>query len=166
MAPFVAGAIGEIVSLLDAVCRTDLAVDDPTRAGLVREWPLQDDPEDYRISILIAENDPTDDNWGHEADYSRIEIGGSLPWIRRFSVHLLCYFTRTAEDYDTASGYARQIMGRIEQALATFHPSSVGDNGESALYHPGLKSSSLMHDGGRDSENVFKGKIQVEFMTE
>lgn len=169
MATFTDLCIEEIIAHLESTCATGTTPADTAYAGLIRMWPLQEDPEDHRISILVAECDPTDeeDSWAHEVDYDRLEIGRSrIPWRRRFSIHLEMYFTRTGESQSDAYKVARAMMGKVEEAFALWHPQSTGDNGESCVFCPGVVSSHMRPGGGIENENVFFGKLLLEYLTE
>ena len=105
---------------------TNVAEDDPSRAGLVKIGQLQEDYTRLRIAVEGHENDPDDDrDWHHNLleenapednrRFRQVIGGGRSYWNRRFSVMIHIFLDNITRDEATAIKGA--VMHRIEQAI-------------------------------------------------
>lgn len=152
----------------------DVAVDDPTRAGLVRPGLLQDDPTRFHVSVLTFPNDPDSDNsWKHEIVVDNAngqqynpppyELGGGEMWYRRFTTSLELFY-RTSVKREQARELSNVILSRAELAIAQFPVANeVDDFGELALQVRVM--SSLIDQGGGDGQAIWHGKIWWQVLT-
>lgn len=162
-----------IVSVIsDAIIeqlRKELMTDDVAGAGLVRLGPLQDDPTDARINILVYENDREDpDGWIHEQKRDEIEIGGTEMYKRRFTVQMQIYLNNQNLDRATAKEVIDLVHGRALHALrGSDIIAGVSDEfGERVIhsYNCVHKSRMLLRGGPPDSW-IGEGKLWLSIET-
>lgn len=165
-----------VVDRLTQVLITD--ADDDAKAGLVRAGKLQDDPTLARINLLIH---PGDDKWPHTLNISTegpamfaptYEIGGGLPGRsfqgsvslkRRFIVEMKLFFD--GEVYRLrAQKRANAVLSRALWALYTMLiPNTIDDFGETASMIQIVDN--YIHEAGGEGEFIWRGAINLEFMT-
>jgi hypothetical protein len=128
--------LDRLQELLQAALIDDIPVDDPARAGIVLQGPLQGnpDPDAAGISVTLHENDPDGiykpgntnmtGEWVDEV--AEVECGASITWKRRFCVKARCLLTQ-GQDLATARSIASTVRSRIETTLLTASFSSVLD---------------------------------------
>jgi len=103
-------------ALIDNIDPADIAI-----AGVVKQGPLQGDPEPdtARVSVTIHENDPgnfdENEEWADKIDM--LECGGAITWARRFTVKIRCLLELSQEDLATARQIASTVKERAEIAL-------------------------------------------------
>ena len=113
---------------LQAAIIDDILFNNDTQAGVVKQGPLQGDPEpdDARISVEIHENDPDSsygtgnvssmgEGWTDEVD--EVEIGGNTIWSRKFTVKGRCLFDNTGETLQEAQQISRVLRNRLEDTI-------------------------------------------------
>jgi hypothetical protein len=108
---------------------TAIAMDDVTKAGLVRPGLLQADPTRTKINILTYQNDPDNiGQWRHSSTESEgVSLGQNIPgyvvgtsgrmWYRRFTTKLELYFPPTVRERSAAEQLAHLILSRAEDAI-------------------------------------------------
>ncbi len=162
------------VALIDS-----LAVDDPTRAGVVMQGPLQGnpDPDVARISVTLFENDPdklvggglgTEMGEGWDDLIVESEVGGFLTWARRFTIKARCLLANTQEDLTAARHIASTLRSRIEKTLMTMRFSGVrADDGEYVSFgvDPENIHGNTVQSGGPPDSYDFHIKIRFEVFT-
>jgi hypothetical protein len=161
------------VALIDS-----LAVDDPARAGVIMQGPLQGnpDPDEARISVTLFENDPDQlaggglgsngERWDDRIVES--EVGGLLTWARRFTIKARCLLANTQEDLTAARHIASTLRSRIEKTLLTMRFSDVrADDGEYVSFgvDPENIHGSTVQSGGPPDAYDFHIKIRFEVFT-
>jgi len=153
-----------------------------TGGWLVKFGPLQQDPGENGINILISTNDPDSSDlsaWCNETitswplqgnigtlPYGFNEIGGSFGYIRRFTVKTRIFLTNTAYSEEDRDIVANQVLGSLENALLTSRRyfgkrDSYGERPIGGFY-PLAKSAMT---GGGES-GIYDAKIWLEFKTE
>lgn len=165
-----------IVNRLTQVLITD--AEDDAKAGLVRAGKLQDDPTSAKINLLVH---PSGEQWPHTLNLSTegpamfaptYEIGGGYDgrsfqgtafFKKRFIVELKLFFD--GEVYRLrAQKRANAVLARAVWALLTMQvPATVDDFGESASMIQVVDH--YIHEAGGEGEFIWRGAIQVEFMT-
>jgi len=153
--------------------KTQTGITGNSKAGLVRQGPLQDDPETIEngISILVYVNDPNDPSgWRHIRDrIQEIGTGQNQYWVRRYSVQALCQFTRTGYTDTQAQAIASEVMGRLQKALVGIRDALQGitdDFGET-VYAPcnGVAWVRVTKAGGPPNEYVWETFYGLEVKT-
>lgn len=170
--------LDEVQDVLIGALIDDIPTDDMSRAGVVVQGPLQGnpDPDQARISIMLYENDPdafygaagsTSMSGAWVDEVSELECGGSLTWLRRFTVKARCLFVNTAEDLTNARQYASEVRSRLERALLDMDFSEVYDEHE--YVSRGVVSYSLKGEivqaGGPPDAYDFYIKIRFDLLT-
>lgn len=130
---------------LDNVMNTQIDISDPTKAGIVREGPLQDDPTKYHVSVLTYPNDPDhEDQWLSEVTagsnspplgtplVTTYEIGGGEMWYERFCTTLELFW-KSDVNRDTALELSAVVLNRARAALRRMPVPYVDDFGTTSL---------------------------------
>ena len=135
------------------------------KAQVVRDGPLQEDPQKNVTSCVILENDPEDLNgWVHEQVPYEFELSGSGMYKRRFTVRISAYLTRQGLDRAEAKEMFEDLHGRCIHALrgSTRVPGVVDEYGEVALMCVnGVEKSRCIVRGGPPTSWI--GDIKVWF---
>jgi hypothetical protein len=164
-----------IASYLQDDLRDHVDVEDETRAGLVREGLLQDDPTRYKVTVMVHINDPDDETgWRHEvldgqADGKSFDppgymIGGGQIWNRRFTLELEMFFkarVKRPEALDLAS----VVLSRAEMSLQRA-PINVGVDDFGEIPTQLRVNKSHLSQGGSDGSFIYHGKVWFTVMTE
>jgi len=161
---------------------TDDLIEDPQipegeLAGLVREGRLQDNPEKFRISVLVHPGgDPEDDEWKdisvaffeqapirRQFEFPAFEIGGNSGasyWYRRGVVEWQLFATKTKDTRDVARAQAFSIQARIERSIAKATTAPlVDDFGETSVF-PARPFWSLSREGGGPKGSfIWRGRV-------
>lgn len=151
----------------------EIPVEDTARAGIITLGQLQDDPEAYRISVEIYENDPdsvfkgnvsgTKQEWADEV--VEVEIGGNAAtWARRFCVKARCLLTSTAESLPEARTVASTVKARIERALLRAEWSGIEDDSEYVsmpVIRESMKSEMLQSGGPEAYDFMIKVRFDI-----
>lgn len=155
---------------LEAKLLTD--VSDETKADLVRQGRLQDDPTLTPITILVH---PGDDTWPTDIYDQRAYSGIVLPsayemdgtanhYLRAFVIEL-SVFLEGVSNRQSARATALTVLSRAEHAIFTMSvPSTRDDFGELASMVQ--IAESYMREGGGEDVSIWRGAILVEFLTE
>jgi len=163
--------IQELVTHLTASCITGIV--DSSKVGLIRQGPLQDDPEAVEdgISILIYVNDPSSPKqWPHIRDeLQEIADGYSQYWIRRYTIQVLCQFTRLGYTDTQAQATANEVFSRVQMSLVKLGDTLLGvadDFGEH-VYAPcnGVSKISITKGGGPPNEYTWEAHYGIEVKT-
>ena len=153
------------------------------KAGLVREGSLQDNPEKYRISILVQPfGDPEDPNWRDIAVvyqeqqperrqmwFPYAEIGGSYgstSWYRRGVVVWQLFATKTKEDRDEARSIAGSVQGRVERGISQAEYALTDDFGETVIFPMKPMWSRTEEGGGPPKSFIWHGRVSYQCVTE
>lgn len=163
-------------AMLETALIAEIPTDDTSRAGIVTLGPLNDSPEDYRISVEIYENDPdsvfkgnvsgTKSEWADEIDEVEMGGGGTV-WLRRYTVKARCLLTTTKEDLTDARRVASVLKARMEKALLRAEWLGVEDDYESVarpVVSESMKSEMLQSGGPPDAYD-FMIKIRFDIKT-
>jgi len=170
--------IDALVANLTETLITNIPESDSSRAGLVQSGALQDDPQRYRISVMVHPNDR--DNPGKWRDEllssprkefrERLlpkffaEVGGTIGWIRRFTIEIQCFYTKTGEEKEEARNDTYKVLSRI-MATIQDRPLRISDEmGETVIM--GLVRWSWVREGGGPPRSyIWRGKVGVEYYT-
>jgi hypothetical protein len=121
-----------IMDKVEAVLRkrmvTDISSADLAIPGAIVQGPLQGnpDPDVARISITINENDPdkitggdlgSNSFEGFEDQVVEVECGGSITWVRYFTIKARCLLEGSRENLVVARQIASTVRSRIERTL-------------------------------------------------
>ena len=88
------------------------------KATIVRDGPLQEDPQKAGTSCMIYENDPSDlDGWLHEQIPDEFELSGSGMYKRRFTVQISVFLTKAGLSRSSAKEVLETVHGRCIHAL-------------------------------------------------
>jgi hypothetical protein len=162
-----------IESALQAALIDDLAVNDPTRAGVVMKGPLQGnpDPDQARIAVTLHENDPEpvydqenttiSGEWTDEV--AEIECGGSAIWNRRFTVMVRCLLI--GDDLTTARQTVSKVRQRIELTLLKLSfagVSSLGEYVSRGVLATSLKGETIQAGGPGNYDFYIKIRFEVQ----
>ena len=168
--------IQHINNNLEQDMQTNIPVNDPTRANLVRPGLLQDDPTIARINVLTYANDPDDElGWLHGVipggtpnqttqDPPSYQIGGGEMWYRRFKT-MIEVFPSPKVDRQGALQLASVVLARAERTL-TLLDMNIGtdDFGESAIDLRVMKSGLIF--GGGEGQFIHICNIWYQILTE
>jgi len=134
-------------------------------AAVVRDGPLQEDPQKNVTSCLIYENDPANlDGWLHEQIPDEFELSGSGMYKRRFTIVIEVYLTKAGLSRSSAKELLETIHGRCIQALrnSTRIPGQRDEYGEIVLLcKNGVEKSRCTLRGGPQTSWI--GDIKVWF---
>jgi hypothetical protein len=169
--------IQHTVNLLTQRLITDIAEDDPARAGVVKKGELQGDPDPdaARISVTIHENDPDSiigggissisDSW--EDEIVETEVGGGATWSRRFTVKARCLFDRTGEALQPAREIAATLRHRIEKTLLGDPYSALVSDGEYVSRGPVSEDfhAEMVQSGGPPDSYDYHIKVRFDVWT-
>src|SRR5258706_1968766 len=157
--------------------QSEISQSDPTRAGLVRVGPLQDDPTRLRVNILTYNKEREDpEGWQHidiqegspthtKVDPSTSEIGGGELWYRRFTVELEIFFPPSIPDREESLRLATIILARAERTIQVSSAALGPDDfGQICLLARVMKSN-LTAAGGPGTE-IYHVKLWVQALTE
>lgn len=162
-------------AILETALIAEIPTEDDTRAGIVSLGPLNDSPEDYRISVEVYENDPDTvfrgvteikGEWADQVD--EVEMGGmGAIWVRRYTVKIRCLLTATKEDLANARRIASTVKARTERALLRTEWSGVEDDYETVARPVVAESmrSELLQSGGPPDAYDFMIKIRFDIKT-
>ena len=168
--------LGVVEIALNKALITDIADDDDAKVGIVKQGPLQGDPDPdvARISVELYENDPDQLANGRGAGtwndvVGMIEIGGCVTWRRRFTVKARCLLETTQEDLANARRIASTVRSRVEKALLkTDFGSCIADDGE--FVTRGVTSEyiigQMMQSGGPPDAYDIQIKVRFEVLTQ
>ena len=162
-----------VTALIDSV-----VTDDPARVGVVKLGPLQGDPDPdaARISIELYENDPDNEvkgsgiggmTWGWQDEVYEIECGGSITWIRRFTIKSRCLLESTGEELLAAKRIASTVRSRIERTLLGLSFSGVESEDEYVARGPFSEdiASETVQAGGPPDAFDFNIKMRFTLLT-
>lgn len=154
------------------------------KAGLVREGSLQDNPEKYRISILVHPfGDPDDENWKDIAVayqeqqperrqmwFPYGEIGGpygGTAWYRRGSVEWQLFATKSKESRDEARAVAASVQGRVERGISQANYSDLTDDFGETVAFPMKPMWARTEEGGGPPKNfIWRGRVGYQTVSE
>jgi len=153
-------------ALIDDIDESDIAI-----AGVVKQGPLQGEPEpdEARISVTIHENDPDNfdqnEEWSDKIDF--LECGGAITWVRRFTVKIRCLLEMSREDLATARQIASTIKERAEMALLGELFTGVSSGNEYVSRGPFADSfqGQVRQSGGPPDAYDFRIKIRFDLLT-
>lgn len=171
--------------LLEALSRQDLLEACGVAAPHVQIGRLQDNPDDLRLSASIIENDFDDPGgWLHERLQQTpiqgpqgpnllrgyFELSGGDIWIRRFTVKLDVYLTRTNLSREEAGRIINLALGIVEHRMRNTH-SLYGISDEfgeqvSSITKFGVAKSEMVVSGGPPSDWIGRGKVWFEVYTD
>lgn len=158
---------------------TEIAVNDPTRANLVKVGRLQVDPVKNAVHVTIEPGDPdAPGSWQHElytntlnsqAPYANIfgEVGGREElWWRKFSAEVGCYYVTQGFNQLEANDYAHVVLGRLENAIEQCQTvlgltDQFGERTH-AIY---VTKSQLTESGGPPTQYIWRGKVWFQIQT-
>jgi len=153
-------------ALIDDIDPADIAI-----AGVVKQGPLQGDPEPdtARIAVTIHENDPgnfdQNEEWADKVEF--LECGGAVTWARRFTVKIRCLLEMTREDLATSRQIASTVKERAEMALLGEPFINIASGNErvsrgafSDSFHGQMRQS-----GGPPDSYDFRIKIRFDVLT-
>jgi hypothetical protein len=164
-----------VQAALQAALIDNIDESDTARATVIKQGPLQGDPDpdSARISVTLHENDPDEylnGNTGIEGDWSdevyEVEVGGSTTWRRRFTVKARVLLENTQEELDAARLIASTVRDRIEKALVQLSFSGIDEDGEYVsmpIFHSSMRSETRQ--GGGPSAYDFHIKVRFEIHT-
>ncbi len=169
--------LDEVQAALQSALIDDVPPDDPARAGIVQQGPLQGDPEpdQARIAVTVFENDPdgfygangaTTLTTGWEDEVFDVECGGSITWKRRFTVKARCLLVNTQEDLPNTRQIASTVRERIETALLNFSGRGLRSGNEyvaRGVFADSLKAE-MVQAGGPGSYD-YHIKVRFELLT-
>ncbi len=174
-----AGIHSEILDALDAHFTqkmiTDIAEDDPTRAGVVKQGHLQGDPSKARISVEIHLNDPDvildgvpsgfSENW-HDKVHE-VEIPKTITYNRRFALKVRCLLANTQENLAEAQEISSTVRQRAEEAILSASMSGVASGNEYACTHVVAETmdGEVIQSGGPPDAYDFIFKVRFEIRT-
>ena len=141
------------------------------QAAVIQKGQYQGEPTQDRIILCVHENDPTifKREWRHQVDRARRAISQRAPWIRRFTVEIMCNFTSSRETYAEAERIAHKVLMNVEDAIEHVIVTAVADSrGEIPTGAETTLQDSVMEcAGGRDdNEMIWAGAVYVQFLTE
>lgn len=149
---------------------TDLvAVDDPTRAGLIRSGKLQADPTIEKINILIREGGSAWPDVLIPAGYAPMsapqnQIGGGSIWLRRLIGDFDLFFIGDVSRNE-AQRRANVIMSRFRHSIAQMDTDGLLDSfGEGAIAIQVDKLESFA--GGGAGTFIWRATLYFEVLTE
>lgn len=156
--------------MLQKALITDIAEEDPARAGVVKIGPLQGEPEpdDARISVCIYENDPDDISGSEWQDnVLHVECGGVVTFERRFTIKGRMLLVNTREALAASRAIASTLKERIEIALLREQYVGVTSGNEYVARGPLADAvvSSLRQGGGPPDAFDISFKIRFDILT-
>lgn len=159
-----------LLALLTDALITNVDPADDAIAGAVVLGPLQGepmDPDEARISVEIHENDPDKTDQLEWADQVyEVEIGGTVTWIRRFSIRARGLFETSRETLDEARAIMSTLADRIEVTLLTSLVTA-SDGNEYVSRGPQAEDLeiSVLQGGGPPDSYDFLVKIRFSVLT-
>jgi hypothetical protein len=167
------GIVNEIMTYtrnqLEAALITNVSDGDTSMAGVVKMGPLQGepDPDVARISVEVHHNDPENIDGQWRDVVAIVEIGGTITWVRRFTVKIRCLLETTREGQEDAMAIAAIVRDRAELALLKDLFTGIATDDEYVSRGPmatSLKSDMLQGGGPPDSYD-FHIKIYFDVYT-
>ena len=155
--------------------------DTDLKAGLVRKGTLQDNPEKYRIVVLVHPGgDPDDNNWKsvsvayqeqqperRQLSPPAFEVGGGTMWYRRGVVEWQFFGTKTKEDRDEAMNIGHALQALVERAIANADYDNLKDDfGEVGVMGAKAYWSYIEPGGGPRASFIYRGKTGWQALTE
>jgi hypothetical protein len=153
----------------------DIAVDDLTRAGLVKVGRFQDNPTTTGIFISIQGGDLDDPNYRDgiitldEMDNIQFrmparEIGGGEMWWRRGTIRFGCYYIKEKLSEEDAADAAYTVYQRIQDTVnGVYIKASSGDETAQQIF---LYGGTMFESGGPPSSYIWRGKVLWQCLTE
>ena len=149
-------------------------ISDETKAGLIRDGRLQDDPTQYGITVLAYPNDPYDETWIHTVakgkehnllglDVPPYEIGGGEMWWRRFTAQLVMFFEPDVNRHE-ARMRAMVVLSRAEWSLSNLSIGDLGDTFGERGHKVFVVRSYTRHSGGTGTY-IWKGMVNFVALT-
>lgn len=171
------GIHDEILKRVQTQLTADLvnAIDDDTKATLVRLGPLDGDPDPdvARIFITLHENDPEamiggtvtglNSKWSDEPDTT--ESSWVITTKRRFTARARCLLEQTQEGLDDARTIASTVRTRLESSLQRVSFSGININGEYVSRPIVELHSEMLQGGGAPDSYDFHIKVRFEVLT-
>jgi len=167
------GIVNEIITYtrdqLEAALITNIDDSDTAQAGVVKVGPLQGepDPDVARISVEVHHNDPENIDGQWRDVVAIVEIGGTVTWVRRFTIKIRCLLENTREGQAAAMEIAAIVRDRAELALLKELFTGIATDDEYVSRGPmatSLKSDMLQGGGPPDSYD-FHIKIYFDVYT-
>lgn len=143
---------------------------DDTLAGVVKQGPLQGDPEDpdeARISVTLHENDPDDIRGAWRDVVVMTEIPAAITFARRFTLKVRILLERTAEDLGEARRIASRVKERMEIVLLAEKFTGVS-SGNETVSRPIMSrniDSTMLQGGGPPDAYEFNLKVRFDVWT-
>lgn len=177
MTHVILGILRAVADQIELDCKTNISVNDPTYASIVKVGRFQGDPVSTGIYIAVTGGDPEDPKYRDgimsledmddiHVKFQAREIGGGELWWRRFSVDIGCFFINDRFDEEDAAEYAYMVLSRVQNAIDNTSVNGVvGDDGEMAIkvYNAG---NTFFQSGGPPTNYIFRGKVFGQCHTE
>lgn len=169
--------IEKLCAQLLKAMQTDIPLDDPTRADIVKIGRFQQNPIKNNVHISVSGGSLTDpelidgivtikdmDKIGMNV-YAR-EIGGGQFWWRRGEVRVETFLTQGNIPELDAAQYAYEIYGRVMNNIENVVVGGlVDDFGERAI-KLFCFASAYMESGGPPSKYIWRGYVKWQFLSE
>jgi hypothetical protein len=174
----IAMVLMQIKTFLETAMVEEVALENPTRAVLVKIGRFQDNPISKNVSIAISGGDYENpafldariDDPAMVKDYPFRnlpvgEIGGGHYWYRRGTINFQCFFVRQRFDEETAMQYAYDFYGRLLHNVELVPLNNLRDD---YLEGPAsgviVESASMFESGGND-RFIWRGKLFWRILT-
>ena len=158
--------------------QTNVDVDDPTIAKVVKIGLFQDDPTRQNIYIAIQggdHEDPTESDGiitgyrmqkdlGIDFPWAR-EIGGGQLWRRKVSIAIGCYFIQQNFSEEEATKQAYIALARLLSTIENVDISGLVDDFGERVVEVFCHGNTFFESGGPPTSYIFRGKVMVSSLS-
>lgn len=166
MTTLISGMLNLIHDTLEQELITNISVDDPARADIVKIGPLQGEPEleDAPISIEVYHSDPQNpEEWVDEI--IEYEMPNTAIWKRKFTVLVRALLVESGASLSESLDIISDVMYRAESAIRHIDWGSVSTEIEYPMGCPADEIQSETEQGGGPGEYDWSGKIRFSVLT-
>lgn len=160
--------------------QSNVPIDNPVRADVVKIGLLQIDPVKSNIQLGISGGDhdfPDEQDGivtlrglphvGMDLKNMVREVGGGQIWMRRGVVQIKCFFINEKFDETKAHEVAYNVLGKVLELMETTPMTGlVDDFGERFANGPYCYANTFFQSGGPPNQYIFRGKASWAVFTE